>query len=51
MVDDIPGWRRILKTSKVIAVVGLSATGSARAIRGEIHARARVHCRISGSDL
>jgi len=25
MVDDIPGLRRILKTSKVIAVVGLSA--------------------------
>ena len=24
MVDDIPGLRRILKTSKVIAVVGLS---------------------------
>ena len=26
MVDDIPSLRRILKTSKVIAVVGLSAT-------------------------
>ena len=25
MIDDIPGLRRILKTSKVIAVVGLSA--------------------------
>ena len=26
MIDDIPGLRRILKTSKVIAVVGLSAS-------------------------
>ena len=26
MVDDIPGLRRILKTNKVIAVVGLSAS-------------------------
>ena len=26
MVDDIPGLRRILKTSRVIAVVGLSAS-------------------------
>jgi len=27
MVDDIPGLRRILKTCKVIAVVGLSGGG------------------------
>ncbi|HZT61861.1 MAG TPA: hypothetical protein VFA36_01900 [Burkholderiales bacterium] len=26
MVDDIPGRRRILKTNRVIAVVGLSAS-------------------------
>jgi len=31
MVDDIPGLRRILKTSKVIAVVGLSADWFRRA--------------------